>query len=405
MGGGQPVAVESVATGRFAALPGYPQGVGIDGVAELVRNTDGSSIVQVQVVGLTANVKYGVHLHALPCSANGGGHYKISPIVEDTVESNEIWPGFTTDADGVGQAEVSAAHRVRGDAMSVVVHEPMTMEKMACADLIDSTAFSAAGTLAPFAGAEAGDQTIAGSAQMTVTASGTQVTLAATGLDPALEYMAHVHALPCSVNDAGGHYKIDPLIEDTVEENELWPVVTLDATGATNQVLNSPHVARADAQSVVIHRVVAPMMAPKVACADLTRDSYPTVTTQGTAVVLEAATAAGLGQLMATASMERTIAGSTNVELSASGLAANASYMVHVHERPCSVGDGGGHYKIDQSVAEVVQANEIWLMLDTAADGTASDSVQVPHLARAWAQSLVIHAAMGSDRLACIDFL
>jgi hypothetical protein len=39
-------------------------------------------------------------------------------------------------------------------------------------------------------------------------------------------YMAHVHASPCALNTADGHYKIDPTNTATVEANELWPALS-----------------------------------------------------------------------------------------------------------------------------------------------------------------------------------
>jgi hypothetical protein len=40
------------------------------------------------------------------------------------VQSNEIWPTFTTDADGVGRASITVNHAARPDALSIVVHDP-----------------------------------------------------------------------------------------------------------------------------------------------------------------------------------------------------------------------------------------------------------------------------------------
>ena len=35
-------------------------------------------------------------------------------------------------------------------------------------------------------------------------------------------YGSHVHNLPCSVDNGGGHYKLDPSEPTTIESNEMW---------------------------------------------------------------------------------------------------------------------------------------------------------------------------------------
>lgn len=62
-----------------------------------------------------------------------------------------------------------------------------------------------------------------------------------------------LHARDCSTGDGGGHYEIDPAVEGAVEDNELWLSVSTDASGVGTAEVASPHLARAEAQSVVIH--------------------------------------------------------------------------------------------------------------------------------------------------------
>jgi len=259
--------------------------------------------------------------------------------------------------------------------------------------------------VAPFAAAEAQDQGIAGSVMLMRDSTGTHVNLSLTGLDPAATYGAHIHALPCGVSDAGGpaggHYKMDPTVVEVVETNELWPQVTGYEGGSMSSTLNSAHRARFDAQSLVVHRVVDAATKPKVACADLTRASWPGVGTEGDAQTMPAGTSAGL-TITGSATMSRTLAGITQVTLNAGGLGADTEYAAHIHNLPCSVQDGGGHYKFDGSVADPVETNEIWLKLATDASGGGTDTVWVDHLARSEAQSLVIHDA-DKNRLACFD--
>jgi hypothetical protein len=396
-------AITAIAAGQFAPLASYAQ-TNISGGAQLVRLADGTTRVDVQLTGVAPNTDYPAHVHAQPCAFAGGGHYKVDPVIEDTVEANELWPYFASDAEGVGAASVSFAHDARGDALSIIVHDPaMDNAKMACADLLvdDTGPVEATGTIAVFAGAEPIDQNIAGTATMMRDGASTRVQLNVTGLDPASEYVSHIHALPCEVNKGGGHYKIDPTVEDTVEANELWPTLAVQADGSsTPAMLNSDHVARADAQSVVLHRKVGED-APKVACANLTRTSFPNLTAAGTAALLPDGQAQ-VPNLQATATSTRKLDGSTEFTLQVSGGTPNQSHSVHVHDAPCSVSNGGGHYKIDTGIAEALEDNEIWLDFTADGAGAGQASKAVGHLARVEAQSIVIHGAEGA-RLACID--
>jgi hypothetical protein len=125
----------------------------------------------------------------------------------------------------------------------------------------------ASGTSTPFAGYE--DSTVRAAALMYRTAEGnTIVQLSAVGLDANTQYPAHVHALPCRSNNAGGHYKLDPTVEGTEEANEIWPTLTSNGDGvARTEVSLEGHVARPDAQSIVIHDPNADNA--KMVCADL----------------------------------------------------------------------------------------------------------------------------------------
>jgi hypothetical protein len=90
------------------------------------------------------------------------------------------------------------------------------------------------------------------------------------------------------------------------------------------------------------------------------------------------------------------------VTLSAQGLAPSTEYASHVHDLPCSNADGGSHYKLDPSVTDALEENEMWLPLTTDADGSGDADLLVGHTPRPEAQSVVIHGADGV-RLACID--
>ena len=115
----------------FATGVGLP----ITGRAQMIRTPEGKTIVTVHVAGLAANTTYASHVHAAACAVgDADGHYRFNPA-GPAVPPNEIWPGpFTTDADGVGNANTVAAGTAGSGAVSVVVHAPGGA-KVACADL------------------------------------------------------------------------------------------------------------------------------------------------------------------------------------------------------------------------------------------------------------------------------
>jgi hypothetical protein len=116
--------------GAFATAAGQP----ITGRAQMVRTADGKTIVSVHVEGLAANTTYGSHVHQLPCgTSEADGHYKNDPVGPAT-PPNEIWPGFTTNDDGVGNGNATVDWTAGAAAVSVVVHAPGGA-KIACADL------------------------------------------------------------------------------------------------------------------------------------------------------------------------------------------------------------------------------------------------------------------------------
>jgi len=119
------------AFGAFAAGAGQS----ITGRAQMVRTADGKTIVTVHVEGLAPNTTYASHVHKQACAdGEADGHYRFDPAGAAT-PPNEIWPGpFTTDGDGVGNANTIASGTAGSAAVSVVVHAPGGA-KIACADL------------------------------------------------------------------------------------------------------------------------------------------------------------------------------------------------------------------------------------------------------------------------------
>ena len=132
------------------------------------------------------------------------------------------------------------------------------------------------GQFAKVSTAPKGVKKITGTAEMVLSASGTQVSLTAAGLHPKAVYVAHVHAEACSAADPGGpHFKYAPAGGD-LPPNELHLPVSVSKKGkGTGQTTNAVK-AGPEAKSVVIH-LKRPAGAkkdeakpPKLACADLT---------------------------------------------------------------------------------------------------------------------------------------
>lgn len=120
-----------------------------------------------------------------------------------------------------------------------------------------------------------GTKKVTGTAEMVLSAAGTQVSLAAAGLDPKATYVAHVHADGCSAADPGGpHFKYTPTGGD-VPPNELHLPVSVTKKGKGTGETTNAVKAGPEARSVVIHLKRAPgakqdqATPPKVACADL----------------------------------------------------------------------------------------------------------------------------------------
>lgn len=113
---------------------GIGRGYDIGGHAYMLRDAGGKTIVKTYAAGLAPNTTYGVHVHNKAChDSNGGGHYQNIP--GGPVDPyNEIWPGFTTNAYGVGTGKAVHAFYARPEAQSVVIHDTGGA-RIACADL------------------------------------------------------------------------------------------------------------------------------------------------------------------------------------------------------------------------------------------------------------------------------
>lgn len=117
----------------------------IHGSVKMTIRPDGT-VVRVNVSGLDPDKVYGSHLHNGTCASGGGGHYQDIEGAA-TVPPNELW--LSSDGAGLGPNGGGVAHGA-GSAMwmarlsssdstnarSVVVHEPGSGARIACADLL-----------------------------------------------------------------------------------------------------------------------------------------------------------------------------------------------------------------------------------------------------------------------------
>jgi Cu-Zn family superoxide dismutase len=101
--------------------------------------------------------------------------------------------------------------------------------------------------------------------------------------------------------------------------------------------------------------------------------------------------------------MVRTADGKTIVQVYLTGLHPHVAYEAHVHNLPCSVNSGGGHYQ--HIVGGPVDAvNEIWPGFTTNAAGNGNGHAVNDFTARPEAQSVVIHDPDAANaRIACAD--
>jgi hypothetical protein len=131
-----PSAAADAATVTRGDLHAFAAGAGMElaGRAQMVRTAHGKTIATVHVTGLSPDTAYGAHVHQQACGiGDADGHYRFDPA-GPAASPNEIWPGFTTDAAGVGNGKATVDGTAGPTAVSVVIHAPGGA-KIACADL------------------------------------------------------------------------------------------------------------------------------------------------------------------------------------------------------------------------------------------------------------------------------
>lgn len=122
-------------------------GYDIAGSAKLTVGSD-STAAKVNVSGLDPAKHYGSHVHNQPCAAGGGGGHYQNVEGGATTPPNELWlsssdnsvtldPNRGGVAHGRGSAPWAArlSSTTQTNARSIVVHEPGTGTRIACADL------------------------------------------------------------------------------------------------------------------------------------------------------------------------------------------------------------------------------------------------------------------------------
>lgn len=115
-------------------------------------------------------------------------------------------------------------------------------------------------------GADLGYQ-VSGRAIMVRTPDWTTVSVTVRGLDANTVYPTHVHNAPCSNTPAGGSHYQNEVGGPVDAVNELWPIVTTDASGHGVGYAWHGFGVRRDAMSIVIHYPAN--TAIRLACVDL----------------------------------------------------------------------------------------------------------------------------------------
>jgi hypothetical protein len=241
---------------------GAALGYDISGTARVVSHPD-STEVEVSVDGLGTDApEFPTHVHNGACADGGGTHYLVDPT-QPAGEANEIWPTVENDG-GHGEGFAMIDQAIRPDARSVVIHDPATKKKIACADI---TILGAHGRFADLpAGTDAGLDVEGFAGIRGLVDDNAIVTFAfVTGLAPNTSYPAHVHNDVCA-NGGGGHYQVDPNAAPGMA-NEIWLTLDTDDDGAARtHTVTADAQPRLDARAVVIHD---PVSKAKLACADL----------------------------------------------------------------------------------------------------------------------------------------
>ncbi|MCK9894437.1 superoxide dismutase family protein [Frankia sp. AgB32] len=113
---------------------------------------------------------------------------------------------------------------------------------------------------------------------------------------------------------------------------------------------------------------------------------------------------AGLDGVSGTAWLAQNPTTGTTLTVAVTGLAPNTHYIAHLHAKPCSVDNGGGHFKFDPN-GPAAPPNEVHLTVDADSAGASTATVTNARPVGEAARSVVIHPVGALDkRVACADF-
>eukprot|EP00040_Diaphanoeca_grandis_P019366 m.102203 g.102203 ORF g.102203 m.102203 type:complete len:2059 (-) comp27392_c1_seq4:256-6432(-) len=119
------------------------------GTAELVSLPEGRTVTRVQLQGDMgmANLVFKTHLHAKPCSENGGGHYQDPDNNGPATSTNENWPTVSCDSQGICYGAATSmwnpSPKALAAGLSIVIHDTPNAAagsgaKLFCADLVNN---------------------------------------------------------------------------------------------------------------------------------------------------------------------------------------------------------------------------------------------------------------------------
>lgn len=396
--------LETLRFGTFSPTNAYARGA-MRGRVQLVTTLTGETRLQIHLTGLEPSTNYEARVHRVPCAFGAGTRYLRDPENSQITDANTISLAFTSSADGTANGQTLEQHRTRGDALSVVVPDPVSGAVMLCADLRAGTGRSVVwdGAVAPFADAQTQDLPLNGTVRVVRNAQGTRLALTLSGLIFNETYDAQVHTLPCNLNQGGDVYRLDPTATPGQASNELRPQVQPSEEGNSQDVFElSGHQARTDAQSLIVYRTTGGNRRA-VSCANLQRQQWPKLRTDGFTWLTDTAVQRGFGNLGVDVSMVRDLRGQTEVNLRIEGLNISSIYALYVHDLPCDIQSGGDRYRIDPNQALGNINNELSLRFTTDSNGAAKTSLTALHVARPEAQSVVMRDPVDQVLLACID--
>lgn len=148
------------------------------------------------------------------------------------------------------------------------------------AETTSESGYSLSGDLAVLDDAPPGYEEVGGVAMLEVTENGSSATVSATGLEPGVEYVSHVHVGGCDQSDPGGpHFMFDPEGSE-VPPNEIHVEFEANEEGQAggSAAVGNP-VPEGEAQSIVLHlanpektsddHAGGHSPSDKIACADL----------------------------------------------------------------------------------------------------------------------------------------